>query len=69
MADEHDIASGIEERDRDAALAAPAQRMAKITPADECGHCGVALEAHRRQWGCCIHCASREEQRLRGVRS
>lgn len=66
MADENDIASGFETREREQAIQSHAERMARIKPAEDCRLCGIELAEHRQPWGSCITCATREEQRAKG---
>jgi len=68
MADDIEIASGIEERDRTTALAGHARLMASIKPSDECKHCGEDLIPVRKPWGSCIECATKAEKIAKGFR-
>ncbi|WP_410498123.1 hypothetical protein [Chitinibacter sp. S2-10] len=68
MSDQNDLASDIEQAQREAALA-KTRAAARMQFATECRHCGDDLEAHRQTYGSCIDCQTRiEKQQKQGIR-
>ena len=68
MTDEYERASGYEQHERETVVRTHAAMMATLKTAEDCKHCGVELQDHRKPWASCIYCATREEQRLRSFR-
>ena len=68
MSDPNDLASDIEQANRDAAIE-KTRSAARMRFATICRHCGDDLEAHRQVFGSCIDCQTRvEKQQKLGIR-
>lgn len=68
MSDPNDLASDIEQANRDAAIE-KTRNAARMRFATECRHCSDDLEPHRQVYGSCIDCQTRiEKQQKQGIR-